>query len=423
MRWLMLVTFVLPGSVLAQSPNFDEQVAPLLIKRCFGCHSGADPKGELDLTTKAASLTGETPLIVPGQLEKSPLWKRVEADEMPPKTPLTAEEKTLLKQWITSGAKWGRDPINTRPSAADWWAFQPLAKSSIPEGVHPVDHFIQQELNARQLKPVLLANRLTLVRRVYFDLIGLPPTPEQVERFVTDTRPDAYAKLVAELLNSPHYGERWARHWLDVVHYGETHGYDKDQPRPNAWPYRDYVIRSFNQDKPYTRFVQEQIAGDKLFPGTVDGLEALGFLAAGPWDLIGHAEVPESKIDGQVARHLDRDDFVANTISTFLSLTVHCAQCHDHKFDPISHQEYYGLQAVFAGIDRADKSYDPDPKLHQQRIELQAKRQRLEQQLSRWNAVAREKAGPALLKLEQRLAEGSRPTKPFAPSMAITQPW
>ena len=164
------------------------------------------------------------------------------------------------------------------------------------------------------------------------------------------------------LLASPHHGERWARHWLDVAHYGETHGYDKDQPRPNAWPYRDYVIRSFNADKPYDRFVQEQVAGDVLFPGTVDGIEALGFLAAGPWDLIGHVELPESKTDGKVARHLDRDDFVSNTIGTFLSLTVHCAQCHNHKFDPITQEDYYRLQAVFAAIDRTDKQYDADPK-------------------------------------------------------------
>ena len=146
-----------------------------------------------------------------------------------------------------------------------------------------------------------------------------------------------------------------------MVHFGETHGYDKDKPRPNAWPYRDYVIRAFNTDKPYARFVQEQIAGDVLFPGTVDGIEALGFLAAGPWDFIGHAELPETKIDGKVARHLDRDDYVANTINTFMGLTVHCAQCHNHKFDPILQEDYYRLQAVFAAIDRTDKQYDVDP--------------------------------------------------------------
>ncbi len=167
----------------------------------------------------------------------------------------------------------------------------------------------------------------------------------------------SYEAVVDRLLASPHYGERWARHWLDVVHYGETHGYDKDKPRPHAWPYRDYVIRAFNDDKPYGRFVQEQLAGDVLFPDTADGVEALGFLAAGPWDFIGHVELPETKIDGKVARHLDRDDMVSNTMSTFASLTVHCAQCHNHKFDPIAQEDYYSLHAVFAALDRADKKY------------------------------------------------------------------
>ena len=170
----------------------------------------------------------------------------------------------------------------------------------------------------------------------------------------------AYDELVERLLGMPQYGERWARHWLDVVHYGDTHGYDKDKPRPNAWPYRDYVIRAFNEDKPYSRFIEEQIAGDVLRPGTRDGIEALGFIAAGPWDFIGHAEVSESKTDGKIARHLDRDDMVANTIGTFCSVTIHCAQCHQHKFDPISQEDYYRLHAVFSALDRTDRKYYPD---------------------------------------------------------------
>ena len=178
----------------------------------------------------------------------------------------------------------------------------------------------------------------------------MPPTPKQVNDFIKDPEPNAYKRLVDKLLLSPRYGERWARHWLDVVHYGETHGYDKDQPRPNAWPYRDYVIRAFNEDKPYSKFIKEQIAGDLLWPDTVDGIVATGFISAGPWDLIGHAEVPESKIDGKVARHLDRDDMVTTTMNAFTSLTVQCAQCHDHKIDPVTMEHYYSLQSVFAAL-------------------------------------------------------------------------
>ena len=171
---------------------------------------------------------------------------------------------------------------------------------------------------------------------MYYDLLGLPPTPDDVREFVGDPDPLAYEQLVERLLASPRYGERWARHWLDVVHYGDTHGYDKDKPRPNAWPYRDYVVRAFNSDKPYSRFVQEQVAGDTLFPNTRDGIEGLGFISAGPWDFIGHAEVPETKLDGRIARNIDRDDMVKNTMNTFISTTVQCARCHDHKFDAVN---------------------------------------------------------------------------------------
>jgi hypothetical protein len=392
-----LLLLALPA--VAAPPDFDRAVAPLLVKRCANCHSGEKPKGDLDITRKAQ--------VIPADV-----WKRVAADEMPPKKPLTADEKATLKAWIDGGAMWGTDPIKLRPDPADWWSFQPLpvnreAKTSAKE--RGVDHFINATLKQKGLTPAPLADRRTLVRRLYFDLTGLPPIPERVTAFERDTRPDAYEKLVDELLASPRYGERWARHWLDVVHYGETHGYDKDQPRPHAWPYRDYVIRAFNADKPYARFVQEQVVGDVLFPGTEDGVTALGFLAAGPWDFIGHVELPESKIDGKVARHLDRDDFVSNTVGTFLSLTAHCAQCHDHKFDPISQREYYGLQAVFAAIDRADRVYDADPKMTAKRAELVAKRTTLEATLAKLDADARTKGGKELADAEAKLTAARKP--------------
>jgi hypothetical protein len=237
----------------------------------------------------------------------------------------------------------------------------------------PIDLFILAKLEQLGMAPSPEADRATLIRRLFFDLIGLPPTPAQIEGFVHDSRPDAYERLIDRLLASPAYGERWARHWLDVVHYGETHGYDKDKPRPNAWPYRDYVIRSFNSDKPYARFVQEQLAADVLFPDEPSLIPALGFISAGPWDFIGHAEVPETKIDGKVARHLDRDDMATNTIQTFTSLTIQCAQCHNHKFDPISQEDYYSVQAVFAALDRTDRTYDTEPAPARMRAELKGK--------------------------------------------------
>src|ERR1043165_8216444 len=218
------------------------------------------------------------------------------------------------------------------------------------------------------------------------------------------------------MLGSPQYGERWARHWLDVVHYGETHGYDKDKPRPNAWPYRDYVIRAFNQDTPYARFVQEQVAGDILFPGTVDGIEALGFLSAGPWDFIGHVEVPETRIDGKITRHLDRDDMVANTIGTFNSMTISCAQCHDHKFDPMTMEDYYSLHAVFAALDRADRRYYADAQLMARRESLDRRERELEAAAKRLDTDIKAKGGKELAALDARIVLASKPAgQPLRP--------
>lgn len=308
-------------------------------------------------------------------------------------------------------------PTAANPST--WWSFTPITKPSVPAGIKgdrtPVDAFISATLAAQGLRMSSEAEARTLCRRLYFDLTGLPPSPEEMASFLADTSPDAYGKLVDRLLASPRYGERWARHWLDVVHYGDTHGYDKDQPRPNAWPYRDYVIRAFNEDKPYGRFVQEQIAGDILFPGTRDGIEALGFIAAGPWDLIGHAEVPESKTDGKIARHLDRDDMIANTINSFCSLTVHCAQCHDHKFDPISSADYYNLQSVFAALDRADRAYDIDPTVAKQRGELEKAQRELKDQINGLNATTQ--GNEALKAMDKTITDLKKPAASLSSQM------
>jgi hypothetical protein len=404
--------------------DYARDVRPIFVRACYRCHGEQKHKSGFRLDIKAAALRGgdRGGSIVPGNSAASPLIRYVAGTDpdvrMPPgKDRLTAEEVGILRAWIDRGAPWP-EALAGHDTEEIWWSLRPLARPAVPRLTaadtawvrNPVDAFILTKLRAKGLSPSPEADRRTLIRRVTFDLTGLPPDPDAVDAFVGDPDPRAYEKLVDRLLDSPQYGERWARHWLDVVHYGETHGYDKDKPRPNAWPYRDYVIRAFNQDKPYTRFVQEQIAGDVLFPDTRDGVEALGFIAAGPWDFIGHAEVPESKIDGQVARHLDRDDMVSNTINTFCSLTVQCAQCHNHKFDPISQEDYYSLQADFAALDRADKPYDTDSPVAHRREELLARRRGLEKRQAALDARLARLGGAELAELDRQLRIAGRPT-------------
>ncbi len=265
------------------------------------------------------------------------------------------------------------------------WSLQPLQRidlarvqqANLPD-TNPIDRFILAKLAEKRLQPSPPADRRTLLRRVYFDLIGLPPTPEAVQIFLADKSAQAYEKVVDRLLASPRHGERWARHWMDVVHFAETHGHDQDRIRSNAWPYRDYLIRAFNEDRPYARFVEEQLAGDVLFPDDPQGIVALGFIAAGPWDESSLRDIKEETTDRQIGRYLDRDDMVTTAMSTFVSVTVHCARCHDHKFDPISQRDYYSLQAVFAGVDRANRAFDTDAKTNRLRQSLMQKKAALE---------------------------------------------
>ncbi|HEV3236720.1 MAG TPA: DUF1549 and DUF1553 domain-containing protein, partial [Gemmataceae bacterium] len=282
----------------------------------------------------------------------------------------------------------------------------------------PIDEFILATLETNVLKPAPAANRRTLIRRATFDLHGLPPTPEEVNAFVNDTSPDTYEKLVDRLLASPRYGERWGRHWLDVVHYGDTHGYDKDKRRDNAWRYRDYVIRSLNEDKAYTRFIKEQLAGDVLFPNDPQGIIATGFIAAGPWDFVGHVELREGTVDKEKTRLLDRDDMVSTTVGTFLSMTAHCARCHDHKFDPIPQKDYYRLQAVFAGVDRGDRPFATKENLDKR--ENLARRQReLIVEHARLDVLLDPVRQAALAKRTKELGAISAEIKALAPAEAV----
>lgn len=268
------------------------------------------------------------------------------------------------------------------PSKAEdtFWSLKPLVTPKVPLGdksvahfepVNAIDRFVLSKLIEKGLSPSPRADRRTLIRRIYFDLIGLPPTADEVDEFVTDSREDAYERLVDRLLASPQYGERWARHWMDVAHYAETHGHDQDRPRQNAWPYRDYLIRSFNDDAPYARFVEEQVAGDVLFADDPQATVATGFLATGPWDESSLQSIQNDTDDRKIAQYLDRDDMVTTVMSSFVSTTAHCARCHDHFFDPIKQADYYALQAVFAGVDKADRPYEPDQQTARRRRTLQ----------------------------------------------------
>jgi hypothetical protein len=342
-----------------------------------------------------------------------------------PRTPIRFRPARVaaIRQWIVCGAPWpaGLQLESARVGATDWWSLQPLTRPPLPTLPQvptawvrtPVDAFVADKLTQLGLSPSREADRQTLVRRLYFDLLGLPPTPDEIDAFEADPSPQAYERLVDRLLDSPHYGERWARHWLDVVHYGDTHGYDKDKLRPNAWPYRDYVIRALNTDKPYGRFLMEQIAGDILcsspsppWPDAspADGIVATGFLAAGPWDFISHVEVPESKVDGLIARSLDRDDMVRTAMETFNSVTVGCARCHHHKFDPVTQEDYYRLHAVFAAVDRADRSYDADPQTATRRRQLEQQQRDLTDRKTRLDAEIQRLAGAELEALNRQIA-------------------
>ena len=303
------------------------------------------------------------------------------------------------------------ESANPDSDAFDFWSLKPVVRHALPAlgqadrdwARNPIDHFIAAKLAEKNLTHSVEANRRTLIRRVYYDLIGLPPDTSEIDTFLCDSDPLAYEKLVEKLLATPGYGERWARHWLDVVHYGDTHGYDKDKLRPNAWPYRDYVIRAFNSDKPYDLFVREQVAGDALYPDTRDGIEATGFISAGPWDFIGHAEVPETKLDGRIARNIDRDDMVKNTMNTFISTTVQCARCHDHKFDAINMTDYYRMQAVYAALDRADREYHPAPVIAKQLATLKAEVDRHQSELINIETEISKKGGDKLVALDKQL--------------------
>ncbi|MDG2185605.1 MAG: PSD1 and planctomycete cytochrome C domain-containing protein [Mariniblastus sp.] len=415
---LIIACLSWPGPLQAQENYFESQVAPILTSRCLDCHNDSESEGDFSLQSSQAML--ESGLIEKGNASDSPFMEIITGNNghppQMPKTgpPLTKSEIQKIRTWIDRGALWPDSfQLQLQPSADfQWWSLQPLVKPQVP-GIYsaahvdwdgnPIDAFVLQRLMDQGLTPSPPADRATLIRRLTYDLTGLPPTNRQIDQFMADTDPNAYTNLVDRLLDSPRYGEHWARHWLDVVKYADTCGYDKDKLRKNAWPYRDYIIRSFNNDKPYRQFLQEQIAGDLLFSNSPDGIIGLGFIAAGPWDFIGHVEISETKIDGMVARNLDRDDMVSNTMNTFCSVTIQCARCHDHKFDPFTQEHYYGLQAVFSAVDRAERIYQPDSKADSKRKLLTDQITDLKNQLADLEKQTHQAAGPKLADLDREI--------------------
>ncbi len=397
---LMLLAAIPGNSEENWERDFSVHLRPLLVEKCFVCHGGSELKlGELDLTTREAMQAGgasKRPALSPGDAEASMLYRAVTWEDaklqMPPKENdrLTQEQVWKIRDWINAGAPWPDEGLQAKYVAAsleqdrtpegvrvvtsggladewtnrrykpeDLWAFQPLQPVAVPDSdaANPIDAFHRASLREAGLAAAPPAARRTLLRRAFFDLTGLPPTAREAREFLDDDSPEAWEKLIDRLLDSPHYGERWGQHWLDIARYADTAGNSNDYERSNAWRYRDYVIRSFNNDKPYDRFVREQIAGDELSPDDPEMLIAVGFLRMGPW---GSAMVPKA-----VARQAYLDDVVNSVGQVFLSTPLRCAKCHDHKFDPIPTRDYYRFYAAFAGTQMAERpaAYLPDENL------------------------------------------------------------
>ncbi|MBW3595749.1 MAG: PSD1 and planctomycete cytochrome C domain-containing protein [Planctomycetes bacterium] len=421
--------FAVEGEATEGERLFALQVKPLLAEKCLICH-GADPdeiQGALDLTTREGMLRGGESgqvLLQPGDAAASLLYTATTGDnpdyQMPPKENdrLSEEQTWRLRDWINAGAPW---PDETRVAAIqksfaeqesagvqvrtsgglseEWtsrryqpenlWAYQPLVKPEVPweyvggdQGANPIDAFLNRRLEELDLEPAPRANRRTWIRRATFDLTGLPPTPQEVAEFVNDPAPEgeAFAAVVERLLDSPHYGEQWGRHWLDVVRYADTAGLANDFERPNAWRYRDYVIRSFNEDKPYDQFVREQLAGDEIDPEDPEMLIAIGFLRMGPWEQTGMSVA-------KVTRQQFLDDVTDAVGQVFLSHPLQCCRCHDHKFDPIPTRDYYALQAVFATTQFAERDAPYLPE--ENTAGFAAEEKYLQQRIEHYNGILR----------------------------------
>jgi hypothetical protein len=347
---------------------FENKVRPVLVEHCQGCHGAEKQKGGLRVDSLAALTAGgdSGPSLEPGDVENSLLVTAIRYEDaglqMPPKGKLSEAQIADLTRWVKLGAKWPASPGTDAPGTTgptirkvfeiteadrNYWAYRPVVRPTVPVvagdgAAQPIDAFIAAKLTERGLTPNGKATKRELIRRAYFDLIGLPPSPEAIAEFEADASPEAFSKLVDRLLALPEYGERWGRYWLDVVRYAQSSGYERDDEIPYAWRYRDYVIQAFNADKPYDRFILEQLAGDELAPDSQEALIATGFYRIGTWD-----DEPD---DARAAEFDNLDDVIVTTSAAFLGSTIGCARCHDHKLDPFSQADYYKLVSVFRNL-------------------------------------------------------------------------
>ena len=375
----------------AQNPStFTSDIRPIMEGSCWSCHGEEFQRSGLDLRTRDDAIWGgrSGPAIVPGRAEESLLYRMIAGlDEplMPRDGPsLTTAEIAAVRAWIDGGAHWDDGPTvavaadaleELPPGAREAWAFRLPVQSAVPTVSpfeHPIDRFLEQTRQAQGLTAAPRADRRTLLRRAHLDLIGLPPTPEEMADYLADSRPDAWERVIERLLASPHYGERWGRHWLDVARYADSDGFEQDYDRPNAWRYRDYVISAFNDDKPFDRFIEEQIAGDELDWATDETRIATGFLRAGP-------RVHFREKDNPERRYEYLDDILATLGRGVLGLTVQCARCHDHKFDPILQTDYYRLATSIFGYVETEYPLLPRAEGEAYRVKIAdiAERQRL----------------------------------------------
>ncbi len=380
--------------------DFRQQIAPIFERHCVRCHSPGNRKGDVSLATSGDLESNE--YVVAGDPEASYLLELVTSQDgappaMPKKAkPLSGGEVELLRQWVGHGAEWPAGVVVKQKAKADasWWAYQPLKSNSAT-----IDELIRAKLAEKDLTLNPTADRGTLIRRATYDLIGLPPTPEEVSSFMNDPDPQAYEKLIDRLLASPHYGERWGRHWLDVVRFGESIGYERNVIVNDIWPFRDYVIRSINEDKPFDQFIREHVAGDVI--GKEDPAVAVGsaFLVAGPYDDVGN----QDPLQAAQIRANTLDEIIRATGEAFLGMTLGCARCHDHKFDPITQDDYYGLYATFAGIRHGSVPL-ATPRQHQARAArlkpLNARKVELEKSVAEHEAAVLQRAREKLAEYE-----------------------